>query len=243
MIGYILALFAGLAMGLLGGGGSILTVPILVYVFSVDTKVAVAMSLAIVGWTALMGMYSHFKLKNISFKVAFIFGGFALPGTYFGSYLSQFISGQIQLLIFSAIMIIAAAFMFNGKKEIEESSHSLNYPLIAISGVFVGIMTGLIGVGGGFLIVPALMFFTGIDMRKAVGTSLFIISFNSIFGFLSYLGRVEIPWNLMIIFSICSTVGIFIGAKLNTKVPQAKLKKIFAVFLIIMGIFILYKNL
>ncbi len=242
-MGYALALFAGLAMGLLGGGGSILTVPILVYIFNVDPKVSVAMSLAIVGWTALMGMYGHFKNKNISFKIAFIFGGFAVPGTYLGSYLSQFLTGQIQLLIFSAIMIIAAVFMFRGRAEIDDHPRGLNYPLISVSGIFVGVMTGIIGVGGGFLIVPALMFFTGIDMRKAVGTSLFIISFNSIFGFLSYLGRVDIPWKLMILFSICSTIGIFLGAILNTKVPQAKLKKIFAIFLIIMGSFILYKNL
>lgn len=243
MLGFFLAGLAGLSLGLLGGGGSILTVPILVYSLRIDPKIAVAMSLAIVGFTTLFGTYGHYKNKNIDFKIALIFGAFALPATFLGTYLSQFISGSVQLIIFAVIMILAAGFMFKGRKDSEQGEHGrLNIPMTAGSGLLVGTLTGLIGVGGGFLIVPSLMFFTGTNMKKAVGTSLFIISFNSFFGFISYLGKVEIDWVFHGKFTGCSVIGILIGSYLVKYVPQNVLKKMFAVFLIIMGIFILYKN-
>jgi uncharacterized membrane protein YfcA len=241
MLGFILAGFAGLSLGLLGGGGSILTVPILVYALSIDPKVAVAMSLAIVGMTTLFGVFGHYKNKNIDFRIALIFGGAALPATFLGSYLSQFISGSIQLIIFATVMILAATFMFRDRLEAEEKQFNLFLTLI--SGLVVGLMTGLIGVGGGFLIVPALMYFTGTNMKKSVGTSLFIISFNSFFGFMSYIDKVEIDWIFLAKFTSCSVIGILIGSKLVQYVPQKILKKAFAVFLIVMGIFILVKNL
>lgn len=150
MLTYFLALLAGLSLGLLGGGGSILTVPILVYIAKIPAKEAVAMSLAIVGTTTLFGVYNHYKHKNIQFKVALLFGGAAIPGTYLGSYISQFISGTAQLLIFAVIMIIAASFMFKGRTECASSTKSKNIPMTLISGAFVGVMTGLIGVGGRF---------------------------------------------------------------------------------------------
>jgi len=241
MTGFILAGFAGLSLGLLGGGGSILTVPILVYSLSIDPKTAVAMSLAIVGFTTLFGVFAHYKNKNIDFKIAFLFGAAALPATFLGSYVSQFISGSVQLVIFAVIMILAATFMFKGRKEVEHKQFNLIYTII--SGLVVGVMTGLIGVGGGFLIVPALMYFSGIDMKKSVGTSLFIISFNSFFGFISYIDKVSIEWTLLGKFTVCSVIGILIGSKLVQYVPQNFLKKIFAIFLVIMGVFVLYKNI
>lgn len=243
MLGFILAGFAGLSLGLLGGGGSILTVPILVYALGIAPKVAVAMSLAIVGVTTLFGVLGHYRNKNIDFKIAFLFGGAALPATFLGSYISQFISGSIQLLIFAVIMILAASFMLKGKKEPLKNESEINLSLTLLSGLIVGVMTGLIGVGGGFLIVPSLMYFTGTDMKKSVGTSLFIISFNSFFGFMSYLGKVEMDWNFLFKFTSCSVIGILIGTRLVQYVPQKILKKIFAIFLIVMGIFILIKNI
>lgn len=243
MLGFILAGLTGLSLGLLGGGGSILTVPILVYVVGMDTKVAVALSLAVVGTTTLFGTLGHLKNKNVNIKLALFFGVIAIPSTFLGSYLSQFVSGAVQLIIFATIMIVAAVFMYKGKKDLDESEFEQNTALVLLSGSLVGLLTGFIGVGGGFLIVPALIFFTGTNMKEAVGTSLFIITINSFFGFISYLNIVTIPWEFLIKFTGCSIIGILIGAKLVKYVPQKKLRKSFAIFLVIMGCFIVYKNL
>lgn len=241
MIGFILAILAGLSLGLLGGGGSILTVPILVYALSTPPKVAVAMSLAIVGIATLFGALGHFKNKNIDFKVALIFGAAAIPSTFLGTFLSQYISGSVQLMIFAIVMLLAASFMFKEKKEIEQKS--FNIAMTLISGSIVGVMTGLIGVGGGFLIVPSLMYFTGINMKKSVGTSLFIISLNSFFGFLSYIDKVAIDWVFLAKFTGFTIFGIILGSTLVNYVSQRTLKKVFAIFLVVMGIFILIKNI
>ena len=243
MISFILAGLVGLSLGLLGGGGSILAVPILVYVSNIDPNVAVAMSLGIVGIATLFGTIGHYRAGNIKFKTALLFGGPAIPATFLGSFLAQFVSGPIQLSIFSIIMILAAIFMFKGRKETDIKTNS---PLVlptVLSGIFVGILTGLIGVGGGFLIVPALMYFTGTEMKNSVGTSLFIISLNSFFGFYSYLNKVEIPWAFMGKFTVFTIIGIIIGSQLVPFVPQKILRKSFAIFLVVMGVFILAKNL
>ncbi len=243
MLGFLLAVLTGVTLGLLGGGGSILTVPILVYAVGIETKIAVALSLAVVGTTTLFGTFGHLRNKNVDIKVALIFGVFAIPSTFLGAYLSQFVSSSIQLIIFAIIMMLAAIFMFKGKKNLNKKEPQKNNELIILSGFFVGLLTGFIGVGGGFLIVPALILFTGTDMKKAVGTSLFIITINSFFGFISNLNYVEIPWIFLIQFTGCSVVGIFIGVRLVKYISQELLKKSFAIFLILMGLFILFKNI
>ncbi|MAF90573.1 MAG: sulfite exporter TauE/SafE family protein [Bdellovibrionota bacterium] len=247
MIAYFLASLIGLSLGLLGGGGSILTVPILVYALGMEAKLAIALSLAIVGATSLLGVYGHYKKENVDLKVALIFGPVAMAGTFLGAKLSQFLTGQMQLLLFAGIMLIAAAFMVKDRKGDEENSEKLevkelNYLLIVAEGIFVGIITGLVGVGGGFLIVPALVLMTGLPMKRAVGTSLLIISLKSFAGFIGYIGLVEIPWDFLLKFTIASAIGIFIGTYLVQFLSQKKLKKAFAVFLIFMGIYILYQN-
>ncbi len=246
MIGYLLATTIGLSLGLLGGGGSILTVPILVYVMKMDPKISIALSLAIVGMTSLVGVYGHYRKQNISFKVAFAFGPFAMLGTFISSrYISGFFTGSGQLILFACIMLLASVLMIRGRKDTEEDlekQNHLNIPLIALQGIVVGMVTGLVGVGGGFLIVPALVLLSGLSMKKSVGTSLLIISVNSFSGFAGYLGLVEIPWAFLFKFTAFSAVGIFIGISLVRFVSQAALKKVFGVFLIFMGIFILYKN-
>ncbi len=246
ILGYLLATLIGLSLGLLGGGGSILTVPILVYVLKMDPKLSIALSLAIVGVTSLFGVFGHYKNKNVDLRIASIFAPIAMGGTFLGAKLSQFMSGQAQLLMFAIIMILASFFMLKGRKEKKEEESNdkknLNYILIAVEGLVVGVVTGLVGVGGGFLIVPALVLLGGVSMKKAVGTSLLIISLKSFAGFVGYIGIVEIPWIFLGKFTLFSVVGIFIGSYLVKFVSQSSLKKAFAVFLIIMGIFILYKN-
>lgn len=244
MLGYLLATLIGLSLGLMGGGGSILTVPILVYVLKMDPKVSIALSLAIVGLTSIVGVINHFRAGNVELKVAFLFAPFAMVGTFLGAKLSALMSGEVQLILFAVIMLMASVLMIRGRKDQGESENEkkVNIPLLAIQGIVVGIVTGLVGVGGGFLIVPALVLLTGLSMRKSVGTSLLIIAFNSLSGFLGYLDMVTVDWPFLFKFSACSIVGILIGSALVQYVPQRTLKKSFGVFLIFMGIFILYKN-
>ena len=242
MLGYFLASLIGLSLGLLGGGGSILTVPILVYVLKMDPKVSIALSLAIVGTTSLFGVIRHYKNNNVNFKIALIFAPVAMIGTFMGAKISQMISGQTQLILFAVIMLLASIFILKGRKDTDKKEVKLNYILISVVAVAVGILTGVVGVGGGFLIVPALVLLAGASMKESVGTSLFIISLNSFSGFSGYIGLVEIPWIFLLKFTSFSVVGIFIGASLVKFISQNSLKKAFAVFLIIMGFFILYKN-
>ena len=245
MIGYIFAILIGLSLGLMGGGGSILTVPILVYALDMDPKLSIALSLAIVGLTSLVGSVSHFKAGNIDLKVAGIFGPIAMLGTFLGArFIAPYFSGAAQLILFAVVMIIASYFMFKGRDEqAVDENQKLNIPLIIGEGLLVGLLTGLVGVGGGFMIVPALVLLAHIPMKRAIGTSLLIIAFKSFAGFVGYLGsELVIPWAFLLKFSGFTIVGILIGSYLVKFVPASKLKKGFAVFLVVMGIFILYKN-
>lgn len=244
MIGYLLAILIGLSLGLMGGGGSILTVPILVYALDMDPKLSIALSLAIVGATSLIGSVSHFKAGNINIKVAVIFGPVAMLGTFIGAkFIAPYFSGAAQLILFAVVMIIASYFMVKGRKETDVTDvKPLNIPLIVGEGMFVGILTGLVGVGGGFMIVPALVLLANIPMKEAVGTSLLIIAFKSFAGFAGYMGNIVIPWEFLIKFTGATAVGIIAGSYLVKFVPADKLKKGFAIFLVVIGIFILYKN-
>jgi uncharacterized membrane protein YfcA len=246
VLGYALATLIGVSLGLLGGGGSILTVPILVYVLGMEAKLSIALSLAIVGATSLIGCISHYKKGNINLKVAGIFGPIAMAGTFLGAKIAKYMSGSTQLIVFAIIMLLASFFMFRGKKgevhEDENAPKEMNYALIAVEGIIVGIITGIVGVGGGFLIVPALVLLAHIGMKEAVGTSLLIIALKSFAGFVGYMGQVTVPWGFLGIFIIFTGIGIIVGSKLIHYISQEKLKKVFAIFLVIMGCVILYKN-
>jgi len=241
MLAILLALLIGISLGLLGGGGSILTVPILVYVLKIDPKTAIALSLAIVGFSTLIGSFNNYRKQNIEYKIAMIFLICAFPATILGSFLSTKVSSNFQMLLFSIIMIITSLFMFRERKESLEEKTPNNI-FIGLSSIFVGILTGLIGVGGGFLIVPALMLFANLKMKRAVGTSLMIISINSLIGFISYINILEIPWRLLNQFIFFTSIGIIIGAMFSDKISEKILKKVFAAFLVVMGFFILSKN-
>jgi uncharacterized membrane protein YfcA len=244
MLSLSLAVIIGLSLGLMGGGGSILTVPVLVYALKMDPKTAIALSLAIVGATSLIGSISHFRAKNINVRVALVFGPIAMIGTFLGAKISVFMSGTTQLILFAIIMLVASIFMFKGRAQStdENQSINLNYPLILAEGLFVGVLTGLVGVGGGFMIVPALVLLAKIPMKQAIGTSLLIISLKSFAGFMGYVGTVEIPWIFLARFTLFTGIGIIVGTYLVKFVSPAKLKKAFAIFLVIMSFFILYKN-
>ena len=249
ILGTVLAAFIGLSLGLLGGGGSILTVPIFVYVLGFGAKEAIAMSLAVVGATSLFGALSHWRAGNVNLRVALIFGVVAMAGTYLGARLAVYFSGAAQLTLFAVVMLVAAVFMFRkGKPDAGETVaggaqvKDMPIALIVIEGVAVGVLTGLVGVGGGFLIVPALVLLGGLPMKQAVGTSLLVIAMKSAAGFYGYLGQVEVQWAFMGVFTAVAIVGIVAGTYLVRFVSQAQLKRAFAVFLLVMGGFILWQN-
>ena len=243
------ALLIGISLGLLGSGGSILTVPVLVYLVGEPEKVAIAESLGIVASISLIGAIPYAIRKEVDWKSVFFFGIPGMAGTYGGAALSQFLSGNTQLLIFAVVMILAAFMMIRNGKTIErKEGYSAPKWLLICEGLVVGVITGLVGVGGGFLIIPALVLIGGLDMRIAVGTSLFIIAAKSTLGFYKYLDVLQheslnVNWELLGIFTVVGIAGSFVGGRLSQKIPQAKLKRGFGFFLVVMGVYILGTSL
>lgn len=258
IIGYIGAILMGLSLGLIGGGGSILTVPILVYLFQLDPVLSTAYSLFIVGLTSLVGSFSHMRMGNIDFRTAVVFGLPSILSVYLTRlYLVPAIPDQLfilrgfeitkplgLLLLFAIIMLLASWSMIRPQKAKEPTAKKgYNYPLILIEGVVVGGVTGLVGAGGGFLIIPALVLFAGLEMKKAVGTSLIIIAAKSLIGFTGDLqGSMEIDWNFLLIFSSIAVIGIILGSLLSKSIPNEKLKPAFGWFVLVMGIYIIIKE-
>jgi uncharacterized membrane protein YfcA len=260
LLGYILAVFVGISLGLIGSGGSILTVPILVYIMAVEPVLATAYSLFIVGSTALVGGVQSARLKKVDFKTALIFGIPSivavyltraylvpfLPETFF-TFQSFTLTKPIALMLLFAVVMILASFSMIRPSKILVDEHvpmQYNYPMILVEGTLVGVLTGLVGAGGGFLIIPALVLLAKMPMKLAVGTSLFIIAAKSLLGFLGDLkGDESIDWNLLLIFTALSILGIFIGISLAKKVEGAKLKTGFGWFVLVMGVYIILKEL
>jgi uncharacterized protein len=246
VLGFALAALIGLALGLLGGGGSILTVPVLVYVLGYSAKSAIAMSLPVVGVTSLVGASFHWRRGNVRFATAATFGALAIPGAFVGARLTRFMTGGLQLGLLAIIMLVAAASMLrSGRAQqvdgaAEDGAESLAF--IAPVAFSVGLITGIVGIGGGFLVVPALVLLAKVPMREAVGTSLVVITMNSASGFAGYLGTVAIDWGFLAGFTAVAIVGVLCGSALSRRVPQATLKRGFAVFLVAVGTFVLYRN-
>ncbi|HQW92472.1 MAG: sulfite exporter TauE/SafE family protein [Chitinophagaceae bacterium] len=261
ILGYVLAVVVGISLGLIGSGGSILTVPILVYVMGVNPVLATAYSLFIVGSTALVGGVQSAMQKRVDFKTVLIFGIPSIAAVYATRmWLVPFIPDELfsigslvitksiaLMLLFAVVMILASVSMIRpGKqKEIDENAPRVyNYPMILLEGAVVGLLTGLVGAGGGFLIIPALVLLARMPMKLAVGTSLFIIAAKSLIGFIGDLqGSEVLDWKLLGIFTAFAVGGIFIGIILSKKIPGQKLKKGFGWFVLVMGIYIIIKEL
>ncbi len=238
----------GLSLGLMGSGGSILTVPVLVYLVDQPEKVAIAGSLIIVGSIALLGAIPYMRQKLVDWNTVWLFGIPGMVGTYAGAWLSTYLSGILQLAIFAVVMLLASYFMLRPKRNIEgQSDHQRQIIKIVIDGLVVGVITGIVGVGGGFLIVPALVLLGGLTMRVAIATSLVIIVLKSLSGFIKYLDVLEktglsLDWMVILIMIVLGGLGSVVGNKIANKVPQDKLKRMFGIFLIVMGLYILYKS-
>ena len=248
MIGaWIGALLIGISLGLLGSGGSILTVPVLVYLVGEPEKVAIAESLGIVTTISLVGAIPYAVRKEVDWKSVFYFGIPGMAGTYGGAALSVFLTGSMQLIIFATVMLLAAVMMIRKPKELQVKDKQAPIWLLMTEGLVDGVITGLVGVGGGFLIIPALVLLGGLSMRIAVGTSLFIIAAKSLIGFYKYVDvlakeDLSVNWNLLVVFTLIGIMGSFLGGKASQIIPQQKLKRGFGYFLIVMGVYILYTN-
>ena len=257
IIGFILSILIGISLGLIGSGGSILTIPILVYILHVSPSDATTYSLFVVGTSALAGSFNGAKNKLLDYKIALYFG---LPSVISIFLMRQFLvpllpndlitisnftltTDLLIMLVFSVLMILASFSMIQKRKIIENVSKEINYNSLIIKGFFVDILTGFVGVGGGFLIIPALLFTAKLPMKKAVATSLIIIVFNSLLGFLGSISSTTINWGFLLFFTAFSVVGIFIGQYLSKKIANEKLKPIFGWFVLFTGIYIILREL
>ena len=236
----ILSIAIGVALGLLGGGGSILTVPILVYVAGLDPKAAIATSLLVVGVTSAAGAVSHARAGRVQWRTGLLFGAAGMVGAYGGGRAAQFIPGTWLLVAFGLMMAVTAVAMLRGRNTTEREQHGeMAVGRILAEGIVVGAVTGLVGAGGGFLVVPALVLLGGVPMATAVGTSLIVIAMKSAAGFVGYLSSTTIDWPLALAVTAAAVVGSVAGGQLAGRIPQDKLRQAFAWFVAVMALVVL----
>lgn len=214
------------------------------YVLGFETKQAIASSLAIVAVVSLVGAAGHWRAGRVRVRTALAFGAVAMVGAFAGARLAVYLSGAAQLILLALVMILAAGLMFTGgaTRQTPPPGAEQRLGTVAAAGFGVGVLTGLVGIGGGFLIVPALVLLLAVPMKEAVGTSLLVITLNAAAGFAGYLGRVEIAWGFLAGFTAVAIGGIIVGTRLVHHVPTGALRRGFAVFLVAVGVFILYQN-
>ena len=257
--GFSASILIGVSLGLIGGGGSILTLPVLVYLLGINPVISTAYSLFVVGTTSLVGSINYMRHRQVNYKAATVF---AVP-----SFLSVFLtrkfivpaipdpvfssdtftpSKNVAIMVFFALIMLAASYSMIRDKKTESNQPdaplTFNFPLIAIEGLLVGILTGIVGAGGGFLIIPALVLLARLPMKMAVGTSLLIIAAKSLVGFLGDLGTTKVDWPFLLAFTALSVLGIFFGTYLAKYVPGEKLKKAFGWFVLVMGVYIISRE-
>lgn len=261
VLGYLLAVCIGISLGLIGGGGSILAVPILVYVMGVGSKAAIAMSLVIVGSVSLVGVIPHWLQGNVKLKVAAAFTPAAMLGSYLGARLTALpvITDTLQIVCFGVVMLVASTLMIReGSKKTavarvestelakrtvkKKTAHQYKWLAIPVEGLGVGLLTGFVGVGGGFLIIPALVLLGDIPMKQAIGTSLLIIAAKSASGFMGYANQVQVDWSLVISFTLAATIGTLLGSYLTRLIDAKYLQKGFGYFVLIIGVFVLVQR-
>lgn len=240
----VLAVFVGIALGLLGGGGSILTVPLLAYVAGMEAKQAIATSLLVVGTTSMVAAVSHARAGRVQWRTGLIFGVAGMAGAYGGGVLARFIPGSVLLIGFAVMMIATAIAMLRGRKDVGPTGpgHRIPVPKVILEGLVVGLVTGLVGAGGGFLVVPALALLGGLPMPIAVGTSLVVIAMKSFAGFAGYLSSVTIDWKVAGMVTAAAVVGALVGARLTALINPDSLRKSFGWFVLVMSSVILFEE-
>ena len=258
ILGYFAAVVIGLVMGLIGGGGSILSVPVFAYIFGIDAITATALSLFVVGITSMVGSVGYIKQRYVNYKTALLFGLPSVLGILFSRrvvvpHLPDYIINRwgitldkemFILILFAVLMIISSVKMIRKyDRQRIRKSEEINYTILVSQGLLVGIVTGFIGAGGGFLIVPALVMLLRMSMKEAVATSLFIIAINSTIGFISSLDKITVDWNFLLSFTALSVVGIFIGVQITKKIEGRKLRPLFGWFVLVMALWIIINEL
>lgn len=233
----------GLSLGVLGGGGSIITLPVLVYAAGVPAQEAVGMSLAVVGATSLVGALLNQRRGLIHFKAALLFSSTGGVGALGGAQMTPLVSPAILLLLFAALMIVVALSMLwpRGKKE-RKPVAECHWPRCAATGLGVGVMTGFLGVGGGFLIVPAMVIFGRLPMKMAIGTSLLVIAVNSFAGLAAHLQQVSFHWEVAGMFTAVALLGMLVGMRFSNRIPAARLQRWFAWFVLAVAAFVIAQN-
>lgn len=243
-LGYACAVLVGVTLGLLGGGGAILTMPVLVYILRVPVKAAVPSSLVVVGLTSLVGMLRYRRAGHVNSRAALAFGPAAVVGSLAGSRLALSVDGRLQLAIFAIVLVVAAVRMLQASRRDAVIVHHPPRPLPVLMaiGAGVGLLTGLVGVGGGFLYVPALTILAGLEMKQAVGTSLALITLSCAAGLAGYVGKVHLDVSLVAGFTVLALVGVAIGSALVPRMPQAGLRRGFAILMLVMGAWVLVRR-
>lgn len=240
-----LAAMIGVVLGLLGGGGSILAVPTLLYAGKLEPKAAIAMSLLVVGMTSAAALWPHARAGNVRWRTGLIFGATAMVGAFAGGWLARFIPGSVLLLAFGLMMLATAIAMLRGKSPRGSATtrRELPWGWIAAEGIGVGMITGMVGAGGGFLVVPALVVLGGLPMRAAIGTSLLVIAMKSMAGFAGYVSHVPIDWALALPVTAAAVIGSFAGAGLGKRVSGQTLRVGFGWFVVVMALYMIGQQL
>lgn len=239
----ILAVAVGIALGLLGGGGSILTLPILTYVAGVEPRAAIAASLFVVAVTSAMGAVTHARAGRVRWRTGLLFGAAGMLGAYGGGHLAGHLPPRTLMLAFAAVMVIAAILMLRGRRAASGAPRELAIGRAAVIGATVGLVVGTVGAGGGFVVVPALVLLGGLAMETAVGTSLLVIAMQSTAGFVGHLGHAAVPWPLTLGVTAAAVAGSLVGGRLAGRVPPAQLRRAFGVFVLLMAALVLAKEL
>ncbi|WP_329793535.1 sulfite exporter TauE/SafE family protein [Lentzea sp. DG1S-22] len=241
----VAAVIVGLTLGVLGGGGSILTVPVLVYLAGQEPKQAIAISLFVVGITSAVGVVPHARAGRVRWRTGLVFGAAGMAGAYGGGRLADLIPATWLLVAFAVMMVASAMAMIRGRRQSAPAKPHGETPVVRVvaEGLVVGVVTGLVGAGGGFLVVPALVLLGGLPMAVAIGTSLVVIAMKSFAGLAGYLATTHVDWTLTLMVAGAAVVGSLVGGKLAGRVPETLLRKGFGWFVLLIGGFVLVREL
>jgi uncharacterized membrane protein YfcA len=239
----VLSSLVGVALGALGGGGSILMVPVLVYVAGMEAKEAIATSLLVVGATSLAGAVTHARAGRIRWRTGMLFGAGGMAGAFGGGILGGYLPGRLLLIGFALMMVATSVAMLRSRPSgTAGSGRDVAVGRALLDGVLVGVVTGLVGAGGGFLVVPALTLLGGLPMAAAVGTSLVVIAMKSFAGLAGYLTGVSIAWDVAVAVTVAAVAGTLLGSRLTGRIPEARLRRLFGWFVLAMGAFVLLEQ-